>query len=250
MNDASVFISADSRKGFYSVYERKDMRFNKALLYEFEVPKELQEQMLSTYAKGMVYDAETKQKLGAKVELVDLKTQLVVQSTKSDSLNGDYLMVLTEGSEYALYVSKPGYLFKSIFFDYKDRKNFNPLTLDVYLDPIKAGKSVVLNNIFFATGSYALEDKSKTELDKIVSFLNLNSKVNIEFGGHTDDVGSDKDNLELSLKRAKSVYDYILAKGIPAARLKYKGYGETKPVAPNDSDENRQLNRRIEFKIL
>jgi OOP family OmpA-OmpF porin len=250
MNDASVFISADSKKGFYSVYERKDMRFNKALLYEFDVPKELQEQKLSTYAKGTVYDADTKQKLGAKVELVDLKTQLVVQSTKSDSINGDYLMVLTEGSEYALYVSRPGYLFKSIFFDYKDPKNFNPLTLDVYLDPIKAGKGVVLNNIFFATNSYALEDKSKTELDKIVNFLKLNSKVNIEFGGHTDDVGSDKANLDLSLKRAKSVYEYIVSKGISAARLKFKGYGETKPVAPNDSDENRQLNRRIEFVIL
>jgi OmpA-OmpF porin, OOP family len=250
MNDASVFISADSKKGFYSVYERKDMRFNKALLYEFEVPKELQEQKLSTYAKGTVYDADTKQKLGAKVELVDLNTQKIVESVKSDSINGDYLIVLTEGSEYALYVSKPGYLYKSIFFDYKDPKNFNPLSLDVYLDPIKAGKSVVLNNIFFPTGSYALEDKSKTELDKIVNFLKLNSKVTIEFGGHTDDVGSDKDNLELSLKRAKSVYEYIISKGIPAARLKYKGYGETKPVAPNDSEENRQMNRRIEFKIL
>jgi OOP family OmpA-OmpF porin len=184
------------------------------------------------------------------VELVDLKTQKIVESVKSDSVNGDYLIVLTEGSEYALYVSKPGYLYKSIFFDYKDPQNFNPLSLDVYLDPIKAGKAVVLNNIFFATSSYALEDKSKTELDKIVNFLKLNSKVIIEFGGHTDDVGSDKDNLELSLKRAKSVYEYIINKGIPAARLKYKGYGETKPVVPNDSEEHRQLNRRIEFKIL
>ncbi|MFL5730883.1 MAG: OmpA family protein [Cytophagaceae bacterium] len=250
LNDASVFISADSKKGFYSVYERKDMRFNKALLYQFDVPKELQEQKLSTYAKGTVYDAETKQKLGAKVELVDLKTQQVVQSVKSDSVNGDYLVVLTEGTEYALYVSRPGYLFKSSFFDYKDPKNFNPMNLDVYLDPIKAGKAVVLNNIFFASNSFALEDKSKTELDKIIAFLKLNSKVNIEFGGHTDDVGSDKDNLELSMKRAKSVYEYIVAKGIPASRLKYKGYGETQPVVPNDSEEHRQMNRRIEFKIL
>jgi OmpA-OmpF porin, OOP family len=247
VNDASIFITADSKKGFYSVY---DMKYSKALLYEFDVPKELQEQKLSTYAKGTVYDADTKQKLGAKVELIDLKTGKIIQSLKSDSVNGDYLMVLTEGSEYALYVSSPGYLFRSTFFDYKDPANFNPLSLDVYLDPIKAGKSVVLNNIFFATGSYTLEDKSKTELDKIVNFLKLNPKVIIEFGGHTDDVGSDKDNLDLSLKRAKSVYDYIVSNGIPAARLKYKGYGETKPVTPNDTDEHRQLNRRIEFKIL
>src|SRR5690606_4121708 len=98
--------------------------------------------------------------------------------------------------------------------------------------------------------SYALEEKSKTELDKIILFLQQNSKVTIEFGGHTDDVGSDKDNLELSFKRAKSVYDYILSKGIPVTRLKYKGYGETQPLIPNTSDENRRMNRRIEFKIL
>ena len=250
INEGTMFITTDSKKGYYSAYEKKNAGYNRALIYEFDVPKELQEPDLSTYAKGGVFDEDTKKPVKAKEELIDLKTNKVIQSTSSDSVDGSYVVVLTKGAEYALYVSADNYLFKSIFFDYKDPKSFDPLTLDVYLSPIKAGRSIVLNNIFFASNSYTLEEKSKTELDKIVQFLNNNPKLKIEFGGHTDDVGSDKDNLELSQKRAKAVYDYIVSKGIAAARLSYKGYGETKPVAPNDSEEHRQLNRRIEFKVL
>lgn len=250
IDNVTVFISADNKKGYYSVYEKKDMKISKANLFEFEVPKEIIAETQSTFAKGTVYDAETKKKIGAKVELIDLKSNKVIQSVNADAKNGDYLAVLTEGKEYALYVQQEGYLFKSVFFDYKNAKDFNPLTLDVYLDPVKAGKSVVLNNIFFASNSYTLEDKSKTELDKIALFLQKNANVKIEFGGHTDDVGSDKDNLQLSLKRAQSVYDYITKKGIPASRLKYNGYGESKPLVPNSTDENRLQNRRIEFKVL
>jgi OmpA-OmpF porin, OOP family len=250
LNDAQIFITADSKEGFYEIYEKKSMKYNKALLYQFDVPKELQEEKISSYAKGIVYDSETKKKLGAKVELIDLKTQRVIQSVKSDSVNGEYLIVVTRGTDYGLYVSKEGYLFKSVFFEDKDPKSNEPLSLDVYLDPVRSGKAVVLNNIFFPTNSYTLEEKSQTELDKIILFLKQNPKVNIEFGGHTDDVGSDKDNMELSLKRAKSVYDYIGTKGISIVRLKYKGYGETKPVVPNDNEDHRRMNRRIEFKVL
>ncbi|MBX9850780.1 MAG: OmpA family protein [Cytophagaceae bacterium] len=250
IDNVTVYITVDNKKGYYSVYEKKDMRISKAYLFEFEVPKEIVTETHSTFAKGTIYDAETKKKLGAKIELIDLKTNKVIQSVSSDSKNGDYLIVLSEGKEYALYVQKEGYLFKSSFFDYKNPKDFNPLSLDVYLDPIKPGKAVVLNNIFFASNSFSLEEKSKTELDKIVLFLQANPNVKMEFGGHTDDVGSDKDNMDLSMKRAKAVFDYIVSKGIPATRLKFQGYGETKPMLANTSEENRQKNRRIEFKVL
>jgi outer membrane protein OmpA-like peptidoglycan-associated protein/YHS domain-containing protein len=250
LNEATVYITPDNKKGLYVMYEKVGMKLGRCKLYQFEVPKEIVSETGSTYAKGNVFDSETKQKLEAKIELIDLKTNKVIQSVKSDQINGDYLVVLTEGREYALYVQKEGYLFKSIFFNFINPKEFNPLTLDVFLDPIKSGKAIVLNNIFFPSNSYQLEDKSKTELDKIVLFLQNNPKISIEFGGHTDDVGSDKDNLDLSQKRAKSVYDYMIGKGIAASRLKYHGYGETKPMVPNTTEENRQMNRRIEFKVL
>jgi len=249
-NDATIFITCDSKKGFYTVYEKKDMRTSKAFLYEFEVPEQIQQKHKSTYAKGKVVDAVTKKPIGAKVELVDLKSGKVSQWVWSDSVNGDYLIVLTEGSEYALHVSKPGYMFKSVHFDFLNPQVFDALALDVYLDPVQTGAAVVLNNIFFASGSFALEEKSKTELDKISTFLKQNPKVNIEFGGHTDDIGADSDNLLLSTNRARAVFEYLVKSGVEGSRMKYKGYGETKPLVPNTSDENRQINRRIEFKIL
>jgi outer membrane protein OmpA-like peptidoglycan-associated protein len=124
------------------------------------------------------------------------------------------------------------------------------VALDVYLEPIKAGAAVVLNNLFFDTGKYNLEKKSKTELNKLIKFLQQNDGVKMEISGHTDDVGSDRDNQVLSEKRAKAVVDYLSGNGISQNRLVYKGYGESRPVQPNTSEENRQQNRRIEMRVL
>ncbi len=249
-NDGTLFITVDGTKGYYYIYDKKKTQNPPSVLYEFDIPKEIQEENKSTYAKGTVYNALTKARLSAKIELIDIKTNQVKQQVTSDPVTGEYILVLTEGSEYALKISKEGYLFSSSFFDYKSPKDFNPLALDIYLTPIKSGASVVLNNIFFENNSYELEDKSATELESIDLFLTLNSTVSIELGGHTDDVGSDAANIELSQKRAKAVYDHLLTVGIAPSRLKFKGYGESKPVVANTNDENRAKNRRIEFKIL
>lgn len=250
-SDASVFITADSKKGYYSIYEKIGNKLaSRVLLYEFDVPEEIKPEHVSTYAKGTVRDAETKKPLQASINLYDLKSGKLVQSVQSDAVSGDYLVVLTEGTEYALYVDEVNYLFKSQFFGYEEKSSFDPVNLDIYLDPVKKGKGVVLNNIFFPTNSWELQDKSKTELEKIVLFLKNNPQVKIELSGHTDNVGSDSDNMKLSLNRAKAVHDYIASRGIPAARLTYKGYGETQPVEDNSTEEGRKKNRRIEFKIL
>lgn len=135
-------------------------------------------------------------------------------------------------------------------FDYTSSKALSPVALDVYLDPIKAGAAVVLNNLFFDTGKYSLEKKSKTELDKLIAFMQQNPQVKIEISGHTDDVGSDQANQVLSERRAKSVVDYLASNSVSRDRIRYKGYGESKPVQPNSSEENRQLNRRIEMWVL
>ena len=108
----------------------------------------------------------------------------------------------------------------------------------------------MLKNLFFATGEWELENKSKVELDKLIELLGQNRNLKLEISGHTDDVGKDDANLELSRKRAKSVYDYLLKAGIEARRLTFAGYGETQFAVPNTSDKNRELNRRIEFKVL
>ncbi len=248
-DEQSLIISTDYQKGYYSG-EVITKGNTSNVIFEFDVPKALQSTQKTNIAKGTVYDAVTKQKLQARVELIDIKTNKMVTVVNSDNINGDYTLVLNEGAEYALYCSKEGYLFKSMSFNYTDPQKFDPISLDIYLEPAVAGAHIILNNIFFETGKYELQEKSKTELDKLVSFLKNNPQVKVEISGHTDDVGKHEDNMKLSSLRAKAVAEYIIKLGINATSLKYVGYGETQPTKPNDNEENRQLNRRIEFKIL
>ena len=222
----------------------------KGKLYEFNVPANAKVKYRTSYVTGHVFDAVTKKPLKAGIELYDLKNEAREGFVYSDSVSGEYLMVLTEGSDYALYVNKPDYLFESLSFEYQLNEDLQPVKLDIYLKPISEGAKAVLNNIFFDVDSYALKDKSRTELNKLISFLNANPNARIEIGGHTDNTGSGEYNLDLSLRRAKSVYDFLIEKGINKARLKYKGYGQNMPAFPNDSDLHRQMNRRIEFQVI
>lgn len=248
-DQVSLYITSDGEKGYYSHEVTNDPN-QKGKLYEFNVPASAKVKYRTSYVAGKVFDAETKQPLKAGIELYDLKKEEREGFVHSDSISGEYLMVLTEGSDYALYVNKSGYLFESLSFEYQMNENLKPVELNIYLKPISAGAKAVLNNIFFDVDSYALKDKSRTELNKLITFLKANPDTKIEIGGHTDDTGSADYNLDLSLKRARSVYEFLIEKDISKSRISYKGYGQTLPAFPNDSNLHRQMNRRIEFKII
>ncbi|MEM7110549.1 MAG: OmpA family protein [Bacteroidota bacterium] len=248
-DQVSLYISSDGSKGYYSHEDNKDIG-RKGRLYEFEVPESAKLKYKSSYVHGVVTDADTGVPLRARIELFDLKKNNRVGLVSSDSIQGDYLMVLTEGSEYALYIDKKGYLFHSLSFDYSELNNFKPVMQDVALRPIKTGASTVLKNIFFDTDSYALRPESQTELDKVIKFLNLNPEVSIEISGHTDNVGTYEYNLKLSKNRAKAVFEYLFKAGIEKSKLKYSGYGPNRPIDDNSTLRGRQNNRRIEFNIL
>jgi OOP family OmpA-OmpF porin len=251
LNDETLFITVDGKKGYYSRFEGVTVNYtSRIFMYEFDVPASFKPEKPSTFAQGHIYDKITKKGLGARVELIDIASGNVIQSVMSDSITGDYTIVITEGKEYAVYVNRKQYLFESLNFDYKTTKNFDPLTLDVYLTPIQAGSHVTLNNIFFRTNSFELEDRSLVELNKLISFINLNPKQRIELSGYTDNVGSVEANMRLSAMRAKAVYDYLISKGVKAAMITYKGYGAGNPVSDNATEAGRQKNRRLEIKIL
>ena len=108
----------------------------------------------------------------------------------------------------------------------------------------------MLNNIFFDFDKHELKERSLTELNKVIRFLNEKPSVKVEIGGYTDSDGSPAYNKQLSLKRAQSVVSYLVEKGINKQRLTERGYGAENPIRPNDTDENKQVNRRIEFKIM
>lgn len=219
-------------------------------IYEFELYPEARPIVVS-YFKGHVADADTRKPLNATFELIDLKTSNVVNKSFSDRQTGEFLVCLPTNRDYALNVSKKGYLFYSENFSLSAANNkMQPLLKDVFLQPVKAGNRVILKNIFFETNSYELKKESTVELNKLVQFLNDNPDIKIEIGGHTDNIGSDVLNQTLSENRAKSVAEYLVSKGIMNTRLTFKGYGKTQPVADNTSDDGRAQNRRTEFKII
>ncbi len=246
----SLFITADGQKGYYSHEENLPNGQEKSVIVEIQIPENQIIKYKSNYVKGVVTDFKTRENLKAQIELFDINKNEIISFVESDSVSGQYLMVLTQGSEYALYVNKKGYLFKSLNFNYSEGDHFESLIIDIPLDRAIKGGGSVLSNIFFDVDKYELKEKSSTELEKIIRFLIENPQISIEIGGHTDNTGNAAYNQQLSEKRAKSVYNYIIAKGISPKRLSARGFGSVKPVASNETDSGRQLNRRIEFTIL
>lgn len=247
-DENSLLVSADGKLAYFS--SDREGGIGGLDLYSFELPEHLKPNPV-TYAKGKVFDAETKEPLGATFELIDLETGKVSVRSQSNSGNGEFLITLPAGKEYALNVSKKGYLFYSENFALEEEKKArNPYQLKVPLQPVKAGEKVVLRNVFFETAKYNLKPKSKTELNKLISFLENNPGIKVEIGGHTDNVGSDENNQKLSENRAKAVYTFLIENGIEKDRLSYKGYGETDPIESNETKEGRAKNRRTEFKII
>ncbi len=204
-----------------------------------------------TFVQGTVYDNITTKKLSAKVVIVDLKTAKSIFNSYSDSTNGEFYFYFTKGKDYDLSVSKKGYLTYSENINLTNNLiSLDTLLKDIPLQPIKKGSAIVLKNIFFDIGKYDLKTESNAELEKLIDLLNQNPKMQIEIGGHTDNVGDENYNQSLSENRAKAVYDYLIKNGINKERLTYKGYGELLPIDTNDTEAGRANNRRTEFKVI
>ncbi len=242
----SFIVSALGTQGYYSREESK----NRSRLYRIVLPEKWITPFKGNVVTGIITNKTSGQPLKAQVELYNLGAKKSVSKVFSDSVSGQYLMVLPGGSEYALYVEKPGYLFNSQHFNFVSDKNYEPVRKDVPLEPVHENAAIILNNIFFDVDKFELRPESYTELEKVAAFLLQNPTLKIEISGHTDNTGSEPHNQQLSEKRAKSVADFLNSKTISKNQVQIKGYGSKKPLLPNTSEENRQQNRRIEFRIL
>ncbi len=219
-------------------------------LYVFDLYKDAQPESV-TYIKGKVFDKETKKALKAEFELKDLTTGKSITKSYSDSTDGTFLICITTGKNYGLFVSAEKYMFYSENINLTvTNSQQKPYEKDIPLDKIMKGSKIILNNIFFATDSSNIKNNSQTELNKLISFMNTNSKIKVEISGHTDNKGTPAYNLDLSNRRAKAVYDYLIKSGVKQERLTYKGFGDTLPIATNDTEDGRALNRRTEMKIV
>ncbi len=254
-DENSFTVSGDGKTAFFS--SDRPGGFGGMDLYSFDLPEQFRPLQVS-YMKGKVADKETKKPVYARFELIDLETGRTAVKSFSNRGNGEFLVCLPVNKDYALNVSADGYLFYSENFKFKKSDSVNSafsikhsaLNKDVLLSPIKVGETVVLKNIFFETAKYDLLPESQTELNKLIDLLAKNSKMKIEISGHTDNIGKETDNQILSENRAKAVYDYLASHNISPERMTYKGYGDTKPIDTNDTEQGRANNRRTEFKVI
>lgn len=264
-DDVFFCISASGNHGYYSsirkegygetdlyritflgpekpVVANKDTVKIKAPVVVINVPK-------VTLLKGIITDSMTHKPLEASIELVDNKKNTVIANIKSNSATGKYLVSLPAGVNYGIAVKAEGYLFYSANFDLPDTSKYSAVEKNVALQPLDIGSHIILRNIFFDFDKATLRDESTAELDRLISLLTKYSTLKIEISGYTDNKGSTDYNQKLSESRAKTVVDYLIAHGIASDHLTYKGKGKDDPVATNDTEEGRQLNRRTEFKI-
>lgn len=246
-DEQGIHISTSGKFAYFSSNRSEE---NGKDIFMFEIYEELKP-LPVTYVKGYIADSKTKKRLLAKIELIDLITKETKANIVSDEINGTYLVCLPTGKDYALNISKRGYLFHSENFSLKNLNyTIKPFLLNVDLQSIEVGSKAILKNIFFEIDSYDLENKSYIELDKLAIFLISNPQLVIEISGHTDNTGEENYNIQLSEKRAKSVFNYLIANKINSSTILYKGYGSAQPIAENSTKEGRAKNRRTEFKII
>ena len=245
-DEGSLIVASDGKTSYYAS-DRSDSKGGLDL-YSFELREDIRAAR-TLWVKGKVFDKKTNTGLPSSVELTDITNRKMVSKLQTDE-EGNYLVTLPAGKDYAFNVTRKGYLFYSDNFSLIDNNIDSSLTVDIPLQPIEAGAFIVLKNIFFDVNKFQLKQESLTELDKVSMLLNDNPKLNIQISGHTDNVGKSADNLALSLNRAKAVTAYLLGKGIDPKRITSKGYGASKPVSSNDTEQGKALNRRTELSVI
>ncbi|MFW5793671.1 MAG: OmpA family protein [Bacteroidota bacterium] len=203
-----------------------------------------------TIIKGTVSDEETGDPILATLELYDNETEELLATFSSNEKTGEYLISLPGGKNYMISVKAEDYLFHSENINVAESDVSREIINNIKLKKVEVGQSIVLNNIFFDSGKATLRPESYAELGVLYTMLTNNPSLKIEISGHTDNVGSASLNLRLSEERARAVVAYLIERGIDRDRLKYKGYGFSKPIASNETEEGRQMNRRTEFEIL
>lgn len=245
-DEGSLVVTSDGMTSYYAS-DKSDSKGGLDL-YKFQLRKDIRASK-TTWVKGKVFNKKNGEGLPSTVELTETNTRKIISRLQTDE-DGNYLVTLPAGKEYAFNVNRKGFLFYSDHFVIEPGVKDSSYLVDIPLQPIETGAAIVLKNIFFDSKQSELKPSSLMELDKVVQLMNENPSMKIMISGHTDHVGRKEDNLALSLQRAKAVTSYLAGKGIEVSRLTPKGFGDSKPLAPNDTEQGKSLNRRTELNVI
>jgi outer membrane protein OmpA-like peptidoglycan-associated protein len=188
---------------------------------------------------------------GAEITVTN-DTRKSILTKQSRAGDGTFFAQLEVNSNFTIVGKKSGYIsnIERVTTQGLNRSATLYVKLELAIEEAKVGQTIVLNNIYFETGKAAIQTAFSTDLEKLVRFLKDNPETKLEIQGHTDNTGSLSLNNKLSQARAESVVQFLTANGIDRVRLLAKGYGPAKPLASNDTPENRAKNRRVEMKVI
>jgi len=245
-DEVSLFVSTDGKTAYFA--SNKLIGEGGWDIYGFPLHEAAKPERV-LFLKGDLYDEDGTFAKDIEIEVKNLTTQKI---TTIKVNKGSYVGAITleDNDDVLLSIKEEGYAFYSKYIDAKDSTYISPSTLNIDLEQLSAGSSFKIDNIYFATNSYEINQVSGQVINEFINYLRVNKSIVIEINGYTDNVGSSADNQILSENRAKSVYEYIISNGIQKNRISYNGFGEEFPVDNNDSEEGRSKNRRTEFKII
>lgn len=244
-DEVSFFVSTNAKTAYFSSNEL-DVGVGGWDLYSFDLYKEARPEAM-TILKGSTTTDDEKINRRAKIELKNVKTKEVTE-VPVDSVSGKFVAVVQSNEDYIMTVKGEGAAFNSTYIP-KEKPEDKPIEVEMEVKKMKAGGTYKINNINYETNSFDLDQVSKVMLSEFAEYLKTNKTMKVSIHGHTDVVGSAQDNLVLSENRAKSVYEYLISEGIEKGRLNYKGFGKSKPIDTNQTEEGRARNRRTEFVI-
>lgn len=241
----ALFITAQQDYAYYTENTYHEGKVDSSFLYRFNFPKEIDLGEKLVITQGKVVNTKTKEPIDARLSLVSLENDSTLYQFRSDGESGEFIMIYPDKTFSGLYVEKPGFIPKIYNVEKDSLKDITNMHIE--LSPAVAGEQFIFENVFFDFDKTELKPESQSSLRRLYNFLKENPQLSIIITGHTDNVGQAAYNQNLSLRRAESVRDFLVAGGIAAARLEVKGMGDQQPLKPNDSEENMALNRRIEI---
>lgn len=252
-NDLGFFVSTNGEYGYFASNKlgnsnKESQKNDPWNIYSFKLYKKARPQKV-LFVKGSVKDETTNEKVSdAKIVIKNVETK-EVKEIPVDKETGNYVFTMVMKADYTMTVKKRDYTYITKYISKTDTKFDVPVSINMEMKQIEVGKTYNLDDIYFATDSDKLTETSKKVVEGFYDFLHDNPNVKIEIQGHTDNVGAVDYNIRLSKARARTVYNLLIKLGIPANQMTYKGYGESRPIADNQTEEGRALNRRTVFLI-
>jgi outer membrane protein OmpA-like peptidoglycan-associated protein/Tol biopolymer transport system component len=237
-----------SALGDYAYFSSQENAIGEEDIFKLRVPESIKPNAVIQLTGG-VYNMVDKKPISARINVQNLSDKDTV-CVSYDPETGDYKMMLPAKQNYTLSATKKGYMAVSEPLDFSKDNTFKEVKKNIYLLPIQVGQKMTLNSVFFEQSKAVFLDASFPELDRIIKVMKENPTMEIMLEGHTDNQGDWNANLLLSKERVEEVKKYLAAGGIDMKRVQTQGYGSTRPIASNNSEEKRRLNRRVEVTIV